>query len=85
MSFITYVVCNWVVARGESRTAATSKMKRFVIIANSWKPLTIITKRSIFDVAAGLDPPLVASVFRNFMVYSESVFNILCIKIKHKC
>ena len=23
-----------------------------------WKPLTIITKRSILDVAAALDPPL---------------------------
>ena len=45
--------------RGASRTAATSKMERFVIIANGWKPLTIITKRSILDVAAVLDPPLV--------------------------
>ena len=33
--------------KGGSRTAATS-----------WKPLTIITKRSILDVAAALDPPL---------------------------
>ena len=47
------------VDRGGSRTAATSKMERFVIIVNSWKPLTIITKRSILDVAAVLDPPLV--------------------------
>ena len=45
--------------RGRSRTAATSKMERFVIIANGWKPLTIITKRSILDVAAVLDPPLI--------------------------
>ena len=44
--------------RGGSRTAATSKMERFVVIVNSWKPLTIITKRSILDVAAVLDPPL---------------------------
>ena len=29
-----------------------------MIIANGWKPLTIITKRSILDVAAALDPPL---------------------------
>ena len=34
-------------------------MERFVIIANGWKPLIIITKRSILDVAAVLDPPLV--------------------------
>ena len=45
-------------SRGGSRTAATSKMERFVIIVNGWKPLTIITKRSILDVAAVLDPPL---------------------------
>ena len=33
-------------------------MERFVIIVNGWKPLTIITKHSILDVAAVLDPPL---------------------------
>ena len=44
--------------RGGSRTVATSKMERFVITVNSWKPLNIITKRSILDVAAALDPPL---------------------------
>ena len=44
--------------RGGSRTAATSKMEHFVIIVNGWKPLTIITKRSILDVAAVLDQPL---------------------------
>ena len=47
------------VLRGGSRTAATSKMERFVIIVNGRKPLTIITKHSILDVAAVLDPPLV--------------------------
>ena len=49
--------------RGESRAAATSKMECFVIIVNSWKPLTIITKRSILDVAAVLDPPLIMGRF----------------------
>ena len=43
--------------RGGSRTAAASKMERFVLIVNGWKPLTIITKRSILDVTAALDPP----------------------------
>ena len=43
-------------------TAATSKMERFVIKVNGSKPLTIITKRSILDVAAALDPPLEKSV-----------------------
>ena len=45
--------------RGGSRTVATSKMERFVIIVNGFKPLTIITKRYILDVAAVLDPPLI--------------------------
>ena len=48
-------------ARGGSRAAATSKMERFVIIVNGFQPLTIITKRSILDVAAALDPPLLAT------------------------
>ena len=41
--------------KGGSRAAATSEMERFVIIVNGWKPLTIITKRAILDVAAVLD------------------------------
>ena len=44
--------------RGGSRTATASKMERFVILVNGLKPLTIITKRFILDVAAVLDPPL---------------------------
>ena len=44
--------------RDGSRTAATSKIEHFVIIVNGWKPLTIIIKSSILDVAAVLDPPL---------------------------
>ena len=44
---------------GGSWAAATSKMERFVIIVDGWKPLTITTKRSILDVAAALDPPLI--------------------------
>ena len=42
-------------ARGESRTATTSKMKHFVIVVNGLQPLTIIKKYSILDVAAVLD------------------------------
>ena len=48
-------------SRGGSRTAATSKMECFVITVNGYKPLTIITKHSILDVAAVLDPPLGSS------------------------
>ena len=33
-------------------------MERFVIIVNGWNSLTIITKHSILDVAAALNPPL---------------------------
>ena len=45
-------------SRGGSGAATTSKMECFVIIVNSWKLLTIITKHSILDVAVALDPPL---------------------------
>ena len=48
------------ISRGGSRAAATSKMQRFVIMVNGWKPLIIITKHSILDVAAVLDPPQIA-------------------------
>ena len=44
--------------RSGFRTAATSKLECFEIIVNGWKPLTIITKCSILDVTAALDPPL---------------------------
>ena len=57
MSKLSYQSCS--VIRSGSRTAATSKMERFVIIVKGLQPLTIITKRSILDVAAFLDPPLV--------------------------
>ena len=64
-SHISISVCNaslWCkqddLLSGGPRFAATSKMERFVIIVNSFQPLTIITKRSILDVAADLDPPL---------------------------
>ena len=48
--------------RDGSRTAATSKMKLFVIIVNGFQPLTIITKCSILDVPAVLDPPLTHAI-----------------------
>ena len=46
----------WAHSKGGSGAAGTSKMKRFVIIVNRIQSLTIITKRSILDVAAALDP-----------------------------
>ena len=51
-------------SRGGSRTAATAKMERFVMIVNDWKPLTIITKRSILHVAAVLDTLLACAKFK---------------------
>ena len=49
--FLVYAI------RGESRATATSKVECFVIIVNNFQPLIIITKHSILDVAAALDPP----------------------------
>ena len=63
--FIQDSICFNSNTRGGSRTAATSKIERFVIIANGFKPLIIITKRSILDVAAVLDPPLDTASFVN--------------------
>ena len=48
------------VIRSGYRTAATSKVELFVIIVTSFQPLTIITKSSTLDVAAVLDPHLLA-------------------------
>ena len=50
---------SWCSYRGGSRTVATSKMERFVIIVDAFQSLTTIAKRSILDVATVLDPPLV--------------------------
>ena len=47
------------IIRGGSRAAATSRMEHFVIIVKGFQQLTIITKRSIVDVAAVLDPSLI--------------------------
>ena len=56
-------------------------MERFVIIANGFQPLTIITRRSILDVEAVLDPPLdtieVSIQIRNsrpYVFYKKDVF-----------
>ena len=59
------------ISRGGSWTAATSKMELFVIIVNGWKPLTIITKCSILDVVAVLDPPLDKGFFSKFILVTR--------------
>ena len=53
--YIVYHILHFFIRNG-SRTAATSKMELFKIIVNSFQPLTFITKCSILDVAAVLDP-----------------------------
>ena len=75
---------------GGSRTAATSKMERFVIIVNGWKQLTIMTKRSILDVAAVLGPPLICEIrVRSFSarctrtVWNEYVLGMIVPLLTH--
>ena len=56
------MVITYSITRGGSKTDATSKMEHFVIIVNGFQPLTIITKSSILDVAAVLEPPLMTAL-----------------------
>ena len=57
---------------GGSTAAATSQMKQFVTIVNVFQPLTVITKCSILDIAAALDPPL--NTFRFSIKTASKVF-----------
>ena len=71
-----------VINRSGSRTAETSKMEHFVIIVNNgWNPLIIITKSSILDTAAFLDPPLIKTIItvveKLFIDISGSLTNTL--------
>ena len=52
------------------QTATASKMDLFVIIVNGFQPLTIITKCSILDIAAVLDPPLIIVAMRHREIFS---------------
>ena len=61
--FQCYLSINYYISRGGSRTAATSKIERFVIIVNGFQPFNIITKHSILDVAAVPDSPLLSLSF----------------------
>ena len=44
-------MCIWLFGVIKNLQCATPKMEHFVIIVNGWKPLTIITKRSILEAA----------------------------------
>ena len=65
--------------RGGSRAAATSKMECFVVIVNGFQPLTIITKHSVLDVVAALDPPL--DTVAKLKLKPQ---NFICFKNTHK-
>ena len=64
--------------RGGSRATARSKMEGFVIIVNGFQPLTTITRRSILDVAAALDPPLLLLLPKKFHERTNFVTIIHC-------
>ena len=66
------------ITRGGSRTAATSKMERFVIIDNGFQLLTITPKLYILDVAAVLDLPLVTAIADKKIVSVFCVSGVLC-------
>ena len=68
---VALILClSYDTTRGGSSTAATSKMERFVITVNGFQPLTIITKCSILDVAAALDPSLTTLMNRRVLMHS---------------
>ena len=53
--------------RGGSRATATSNIECFVTIVNDFQPLTIVTKGSILNDAAALDPSLqLVELWKNF-------------------
>ena len=75
--FILQILNGLLSTRGGSRTAATSKMECFLIIVDGWKPLTIITKHPILDVAAVLDPPLTTfSCLEAVLIISSRVWKV---------
>ena len=67
----------YIILRGGSRAAATSKMERFVIIVNGFQPLTIITKRSILGVAAAIDSSLILVITEKTSCIQY--FNFFCL------
>ena len=69
---------------GGSRTAATSKMERFVILVNGFQPLTIIAKWSILDVAAVLYPPLLYFYSHENITYGIPLLGRLSIPLYQK-
>ena len=56
-------------------------MERFVIIINGWRSLIIITKRSISDVAAVLDPPLMRGKLDQDIIWENNDAELLGITL----
>ena len=53
-------------------------MERFLIIVDGFQPLTIITKHSILDVAADLDPHLYTTIIKCIrQLFSSFNFELL--------
>ena len=55
-------------------------MEHFGIIINGWKPVTIIAKHSILDVAAVLDPPV--TILSDFLIFQSDLFSSIIIEEK---
>ena len=83
MYIVVPYYCSNGIFKGESSTAAISKMETFVIIVYGWKPLTIITKSSTLDVAVVLDPSLIFIIMLTdvrvscFSVSIGSIYNLI--------
>ena len=71
LKFFFYFNNFFMLSSGGSRADVTSKIERFVIIVNGFQ----ITKRSILDVAAFLDPSLFSSYFEKFYHNSRIQFS----------
>ena len=57
-----------------------------MIIVNGFQPLTIVTKHSILDVAAVLDPPLATQrLVRNISAHEDNVLSVKYIRNNHVC
>ena len=58
----------------KSRSAAISENELFATLVNGWSPLTITRKSLIKDVAAVLDPPLMAitNIYIYIYIYTAS-------------
>ena len=68
--------------RNGSRTAATSKMERFVIIVNGWKLFINYYHKALhLGCAAALDPPLLLVSDR--VRLKNTFFRFLMIIVRH--